>query len=938
MCSHMLLLTHGNCISPSVGVRVAMPETTFLYRTRRYRVSFRAEHTDEMQSEQEHLTTRKPWREELWTHQQFVDIVTALECLYSRQRVCDNSRVTIKKTYLGKRFSLQVPGQFFFRATLHIESIFCIDAVRKGHVSLEDFKVQWQRMIIVGSSTIGAVFAWGNVWSMPDDLARPIFDFQHAMDRIFLNSCCLHVNSRKAMFARLWDVAVLGLQSDPAEAVHLIQRRCHGENWIMYVDGSSAWKAVLAVETLLLDPPPDVAALRAAWRGLENEFSLRSQVACDADSLFENLIVDHVSVPAARAPRHYVHDPAVPCDIQSSPEAVKVFSCKLCAFHSHNIAAFDAHLSQHFDATEKRSRILAREAAAWPCCISSDHTQACAMEYANAFWARMRLQPLFCACCARGNQHVNLRSYDLRDGCFSLPALHEFFSASRYHELHCSLYPIPLPQHFVGLPKDVLLLAGVAVPLEMDASVPDAWLLHLSVLNKTQWQEAAATSGMPLACHLCEDCAKALRQQPPRLPPRALANGNVALPFPDEFHDLSFAECVFIARGFTVKRMHTLPGRSSPADRQRGFSGNVVSFPQNSASIAAVLPRHPDEAAELLTVFFESETPNAKHSKGPYLVRRARVLASLLWLQKHNPFYADVQIDEQNLLALPENGVPIQFFVAASSSSMGADLGPADAQVGSSQGSSDTNLPLAAAVLDSEGEAIHPVEMWRHALNADVSETSQARAVPYDTIIPHGEDPLSCFDVGYWVLCFPHLFPYGDCVAGGARRVPLYEKTWARHLLTRVDRLPAVFPWSLDIDFLSVLFSVLHRKELLQAVHAKIHTPGFTLASADFQKLLHTDFRAIYAILGDNDGAGLATGIQGIYNWNSIFVVNLFSESHRETDVCVMSIIFQWKPGRFNGRFTTSWIFQKHHHPTDINWYILYIVYTHIMSALGPIV
>ena len=41
------------------------------------------------------------------------------------------------------------------------------------------------------------------------------------------------------------------------------------------------------------------------------------------------------------------------------------------------------------------------------------------------------------------------------------------------------------------------------------------------------------------------------------------------------------------------------------------------------------------------------------------------------------------------------------------------------------------------------------------------------------------------------------------------------------------------------------------------------------------------------------NGAGLATGIQGIYNWNSNFVVNLFLESHRKTDVCVMSIIFQ---------------------------------------------
>lgn len=88
--------------------------------------------------------------------------------------------------------------------------------------------------------------------------------------------------------------------------------------------------------------------------------------------------------------------------------------------------------------------------------------------------------------------------------------------------------------------------------------------------------------------------------------------------------------------------MHTLPGRTSPANRQRGFSGNVISFPQNSASIAGILPRHPDEAAELLTVFFESEAPTPGHSKGPYVVRHAHVLACLVWLQKHNPFYADV--------------------------------------------------------------------------------------------------------------------------------------------------------------------------------------------------------------------------------------------------------------------------------------------------------
>ena len=193
---------------------------------------------------------------------------------------------------------------------------------------------------------------------------------------------------------------------------------------------------------------------------------------------------------------------------------------------------------------------------------------------------------------------------------------------------------------------------------------------------------------------------------------------------------------------------------------------------------------------------------------------------------------------------MPEHGVPIQFFVAAPSASLGAEPGPADAQTSSSHASSEPQLPLVAAVLDSEGEALHPVELWRHALNANLSDTSNERATPYDAIIPHGEHPLSSFDLGYRVLSFPVLFPYGDCVAGGgARRVQFYETTWAWHLLTRSDGGPTAFHWSLDIDFLSVLFSVLHRKELLQAVHAKIHTPGFAHASADFQNLMHTGLR-----------------------------------------------------------------------------------------------
>ena len=110
----------------------------------------------------------------------------------------------------------------------------------------------------------------------------------------------------------------------------------------------------------------------------------------------------------------------------------------------------------------------------------------------------MQLQHLSCACCARGNQHVSLNSYDLRGASFSLTTLHDFFSASRYHEMHSNLYPMPMPPHFVGLPKNVLLAPGVPLPLEVASFGSDSWLLHLSAPNKEHWREAAATPQSPL--------------------------------------------------------------------------------------------------------------------------------------------------------------------------------------------------------------------------------------------------------------------------------------------------------------------------------------------------------------------------------------------------------------------------------------------------------
>ena len=190
-----------------------MPDATFVYKTRRYRVSFLAVHEEEVRLESDHLTSCKAWREELWTHQQFVDILAAFECVYSRRNVCDGSLVVLEKVYRRSRFRLQVPGQLFFRATLHLENIMSIASVRNTTVSIDDFRRQWDRFIIIGSSTLGAVFAWGTLWSMPLSVSRPIAGFGHAMEEIFVTPCCTHPRTSRTLPGEPTLVVTLGQDS-----------------------------------------------------------------------------------------------------------------------------------------------------------------------------------------------------------------------------------------------------------------------------------------------------------------------------------------------------------------------------------------------------------------------------------------------------------------------------------------------------------------------------------------------------------------------------------------------------------------------------------------------------------------------------------------------------------------------------------------------------
>ena len=78
-----------------------------------------------------------------------------------------------------------------------------------------------------------------------------------------------------------------------------------------------------------------------------------------------------------------------------------------------------------------------------------------------------------------------------------------------------------------------------------------------------------------------------------------------------------------------------------------------------------MLPQTVGAVLDVLSISFTDETWRAPCIHRDLLVRRGAVLRALLWLQRHNPHYKDVNIDHSLLQALPEEDVPLQFLAAA---------------------------------------------------------------------------------------------------------------------------------------------------------------------------------------------------------------------------------------------------------------------------------
>ena len=91
-----------------------------------------------------------------------------------------------------------------------------------------------------------------------------------------------------------------------------------------------------------------------------------------------------------------------------------------------------------------------------------------------------------------------------------------------------------------------------------------------------------------------------------------------------------------------------------PRGGQYGFKGHVLNVPQDLHTFVTQLPRRVGDLDLLVLTRGEAEPNLPPHI---FTVNRQRVLKALTWLQQNNEFYRHINIVQENVDELPENGI-----------------------------------------------------------------------------------------------------------------------------------------------------------------------------------------------------------------------------------------------------------------------------------------
>ena len=178
------------------------------------------------------------------------------------------------------------------------------------------------------------------------------------------------------------------------------------------------------------------------------------------------------------------------------------------------------------------------------------------------------------------------------------------------------------------------------------------------------------------------------------------------------------------------------------------FIGHVLKLPQD---IESFLQKLPARVAELPVLVVRRHGADDSHKD--FTVRRHRVLEAILWLKTNNPFYKDVEVDQDAIQSLPENGIPqgLRFVSDSCEEVLYENEGPPQ------EPETDVLTELDDESLSDNGSFIPLRQRQRKEVDAIRAMVND----PLEWPSTEGTAKNEFKTDGLATMAFPTLFPYG---------------------------------------------------------------------------------------------------------------------------------------------------------------------------------
>lgn len=253
--------------------------------------------------------------------------------------------------------------------------------------------------------------------------------------------------------------------------------------------------------------------------------------------------------------------------------------------------------------------------------------------------------------------------------------------------------------------------------------------------------------------------------------------GNV----PPELDGLSYIEEQLIAKIHPIISVYKIQGH------QYGYKGNVVNFPQKVNELAKKLPHKISDINSIVTIRCGNESKHAD-----FRVRTKKVRDALRFLKKNNPYYYDIEISEDNLQLLPEDGNvydEVEGIDVTVNEDNKTEENIEDIDLSIQQ---ENQAEDEMSDIDEDEANDEIVETFIPSLGQPSDEEKLNNILDWPTIQPTSINEFQT--IGYVVQAFPCLFPYGKADLHTTRNQKVSAGNYFKHLMNFHDKRFAQHP------------------------------------------------------------------------------------------------------------------------------------------------